>query len=154
LLFNHSHRVFFWANELVRKQKEQADAELRFICAAFHDLGPLKNFGSIADRFEVDGAKAVRQFLEHRRVPPLKVQVAWDAISLHTTPGITAYKSLEVECLYDNVPLDVLGIAYEMFLEVLKQERWRITKDRLRTRYCKGILGRLRTKGRYDRGYP
>jgi hypothetical protein len=45
LLFNHSHRVFFWA--------EYFDVELLFICAAFHDLGlkpcPIKfvdSFGS------------------------------------------------------------------------------------------------------------
>src|SRR3984893_15982247 len=39
LLFNHSHRVFFWANELGRQAGERFDAELLFICAAFHDLG-------------------------------------------------------------------------------------------------------------------
>src|ERR1700722_2542333 len=39
LLFNHSHRVFFWANELGRQTGEKFDVELLFICAAFHDLG-------------------------------------------------------------------------------------------------------------------
>src|SRR3979490_294997 len=42
LLFNHSHRVFFWANELGRQTRESFDAELPFVCAAFHDLGLLK----------------------------------------------------------------------------------------------------------------
>ena len=38
LLFNHSHRVFFWANELGRRAGYTFDAELLFVCAAFHDL--------------------------------------------------------------------------------------------------------------------
>ena len=68
LLFNHSHRVFFWANELGRQAGEPFDAELLFVCAAFHDLGLLKKFSSADDRFEVDSANAVRQFLEHHDV--------------------------------------------------------------------------------------
>jgi hypothetical protein len=60
LLFNHSHRVFLWANELGQQTGEQFDAELLFVCAAFHDLGLLKKFSSDDDRFEVDSANAVR----------------------------------------------------------------------------------------------
>lgn len=115
LLFNHSHRVFFWANELGHQTGEKFDAELLFICAAFHDLGLLQKFSSEQDRFEVDGANAVRQFLEQHDVPAERIQVAWDAIALHTTPGIVAYKPIEVELLYSGVGLDVLGIGYETF---------------------------------------
>jgi hypothetical protein len=122
LLFNHSHRVFFWANELGRQTGAHFDAELLFICAAFHDFGLLKKFSSDHDRFEVDGANAVRQFLEHHEVPDARIQVAWDAISLHTTPGIAAYKPLEVELLYNGVGLDVLGIGYEHFPEELRKK--------------------------------
>src|SRR5437660_3077513 len=68
LLFNHSHRVFFWANELDRQTGERFDVELLFVCAAFHDLGLLKKFSSTADRFEVDSANAARQFLEHHGI--------------------------------------------------------------------------------------
>lgn len=115
LLLNHSHRVFFWADELGRQSGQSYDAELLFICAAFHDLGLLKRFSSETDRFEVDGANAVRQFLEHHNVPSTRIQTAWDAIALHTTPGIAAYKPLEVELLYNGVGLDVLGIGYNDF---------------------------------------
>src|ERR1700754_2279839 len=113
LLFNHSHRVFFWANEQGRQAGQQFDAELLFVCAAFHDLGLLKKFSSEGDRFEVDSANAVRQLLEHHGVPNDRIQTAWDAIALHTTPGIAAYKPIEVELLYNGVGLDVLGIGYE-----------------------------------------
>jgi len=120
LLFNHSHRVFFWASEMGRQTRQKFDVELVFICAAFHDLGLLKKFSSATDRFEVDSANAVRQFLEHHGVPNARIQTAWDAISLHTTPGIAAYKPLEVELLYNGVGLDVLGIGYDGFPEDLR----------------------------------
>jgi len=122
LLFNHSHRVFFWANEMGRRTGQGFDVELLFVCAAFHDLGLLKRFSSEGDRFEVDGANAARQFLERHGVPDTRVQTAWDAISLHTTPGIAAYKPIEVELLYDGVGLDVLGIGYEAFPSAVREE--------------------------------
>jgi hypothetical protein len=122
LLFNHSHRVFFWANELGRQTGEPFDVEILFVCAAFHDLGLLKKFSSAADRFEVDSANAVRLFLEHHGVPDTRIQTAWDAISLHTTPGITQYKQLEVELLFNGVGLDVPGIGYETFPEDLRKK--------------------------------
>ena len=43
VLINHSHRVFFWANEMGREDRS-LHVELVFICAAFHDFGLLKEF--------------------------------------------------------------------------------------------------------------
>src|SRR3984957_18184980 len=122
VLINHSHRVFFWANEMGRQTGQKFDVELVFVCAAFHDFGLLKKFSSADDRFEVDGANAVRQFLEHHGVPDTRIQTAWDAISLHTTPGIGQYKQLEVELLFNGVGLDVPGIGYEIFPEDLRKK--------------------------------
>src|SRR6202021_1390869 len=122
VLINHSHRVFFWANEMGRQTGQKFDAELLFICAAFHDLGLLKKFSSKTDRFEVDSANAVRQFLEHHQVSTARIQTAWDAIALHTTPGIAAYKPVEVELLYNGVGLDVLGIGYQEFPEDVRKK--------------------------------
>ena len=81
-----------------------------------------QNYQFATHRFGVDSANAGRQFLEHNDVPPARIQVAWDAISLHTTPGIAAYKPLEVELLYNGVGLDVLGIGYEHFPEDLRKK--------------------------------
>ena len=64
VLINHSHRVFFWANEMGRQTGQKFDVELVFVCAAFHDFGLLKKFSSADDRFEVDGANAERIALE------------------------------------------------------------------------------------------
>jgi hypothetical protein len=92
------------------------------VCASFHDLGLLKKFSSAEDCFEVDSANAVRQFLEHHGVPDVRIQTARDAIALHTTPGIAAYKPLEVELLYNGVGLDVLGIGYENLPSDLREK--------------------------------
>ena len=115
VLINHSHRVFFWAQDLGRRAGQPYDVELMFICAAFHDLGLVKPFRTQDDRFEVDSANAVRQFLDLHGIPHTRIQTAWDAISLHTTPGIAAYKPIEVELLYNGVGMDSLGIGYESF---------------------------------------
>jgi hypothetical protein len=115
VLINHSHRVFFWAQDLGRRAGKPYDVELMFIAAAFHDLGLVEPFRTQDDRFEVDSANAVRQFLDLHGVPHTRTQTAWDAISLHTTPGIAAYKPLEVELLYYGVAMDSLGVGYESF---------------------------------------
>jgi hypothetical protein len=122
LLFNHSHRVFFWAEEQGKRTGQKFDVELLFVSAAFHDLGLLEKFSSEDDRFEVDSANAVRQFLEHHEVSEPRIQTAWDAIALHTTPGIAAYKPIEVELLYNGIGLDVLGIGYESFPEDVRDK--------------------------------
>jgi hypothetical protein len=147
LLFNHSHRVFFWANELGRQTGEKFDVELLFVCAAFHDLGLLKKFSSTADRFEVDSANAARQFLEHHGIPETRIQTAWDAISLHTTPGIGQYKQLEVELLFNGVGLDVLGIGYETFPEDLRKKVVaRFPRVNFKEEIAKAFLGGFESK--------
>jgi hypothetical protein len=110
------------ASRKARSVWQKFDAELLFVCAAFHDLGLLKKFRSENDRFEVDSANAARQFLEHHDIPNARIQVAWDAISCHTTPGLAAYKPLEQELLYNGVALDVLGVGYETFPEDVRKK--------------------------------
>jgi len=153
LLFNHSHRVFFWANELGRQTGDRFDVELLFVCAAFHDLGLLKKFSSTADRFEVDSANAARQFLEHHGIPETRIQTAWDAISLHTSPGIGQYKQLEVELLFNGVGLDVLGIGYETFPEDLRKEVVaRFPRVYFKEEIAKAFLGGFESKTRSTEG--
>src|SRR5918912_728148 len=108
LLFNHSVRVYLFAAELGRRQGLRFDAELLYVAAAFHDLGLTEKFSSQDERFEVDGANAARQFLTAHDVDQEQVQTVWEAIALHTTPGITHHMRPEVALLYSGVGLDVL----------------------------------------------
>jgi HD domain len=122
LLFNHSMRVYLFAAEQGRQQKLGFDPELLYVAAAFHDLGLTKQFSSPNDRFEVDGANAARQFLTAHNVPQEQVQTAWEAIALHTTPGVTQYMRPEVSLLYSGVGLDVLGRGFEQFPADLREK--------------------------------
>ena len=122
LLFNHSIRVYLFAAEQGREKKLRFDSELLYVAAAFHDFGLIKKFSSPDQRFEVDGANAVRQFLTAHNVPEERVQIAWEAIALHTTPGVTPYMRPEIALLYSGVGLDVLGKGFDQFPSELRNE--------------------------------
>src|SRR5689334_5613034 len=122
LLFNHSIRVYLFAAEQGRQRKLRFDPELLYIAAAFHDLGLTRNFSSTDERFEVDGANAARQFLAAHDVPEDQVRTVWEAIALHTTPGITHHMQPEVALLYTGVGLDVLGRGFDQFPADVREE--------------------------------
>jgi hypothetical protein len=122
LLFNHSIRVYLFAAEQGRQQKLRFDTELLYVAAAFHDLGLIKKFSSQNERFEVDGANAARQFLTAHNISEHQVQTVWEAIALHTTPGIPRYMRPEVALLNSGVLLDVLGMGFDPFPAELREE--------------------------------
>jgi len=113
LLFNHSIRVYLFAAEQGRQQKLRFDPELLYVASAFHDFGLIKKFSSQNERFEVDGANAARQFLTAHNVPEEQVQTAWEAIALHTTPGVTSYMRPEEALPYPGVAPAVLSTAFD-----------------------------------------
>lgn len=137
LLYNHSNRVFLFAAEQGRQQKLGFDPELLYVSAAFHDLGLMKQYSSKTERFEVDGANAVRQFLASHQIPEEKVQTAWEAIALHTTPGVTQYMRPEVALLFTGVGLDVLGEGFDAFPSQLRDS---IVATYPRTDFKDGIV--------------
>jgi len=122
LLFNHSIRVYLFAAGQGRQRNLHFDPELLYVAAAFHDFGLIKKFSSPDQRFEVDGANAARQFLTAHEVPEEQVEIAWAAIALHTTPGVTQYMRPEVALLYSGVGLDVLGKGFDQFPSGLRDE--------------------------------
>jgi HD superfamily phosphodiesterase len=113
LLFDHSLRVFVFGALYGRRLGLTYDPELLYVGALFHDLGLVEGHRSAHDRFEVDGANAARAFLERNGVPADAVRVVWDAIALHTTPGIPQHKEAEVALVTAGVELDVLGLGYD-----------------------------------------
>ena len=46
----------------------------------------------------------------------------WEAIALHTTPGITQHMQPEVALLYSGVGLDVLGRGFDQFPPELREQ--------------------------------
>jgi HD domain len=137
LLFNHSVRVYLFAAEQGRQRHLRFDPEHLYIAAAFHDLGLIRKFSSPDERFEVDGANAARQFLHAHDIAEDQVQAVWEAIALHTTPGIPKYMRPEVALLNSGVLLDVLGVGLDQFPAELREE---IVARYPRTNFKKGFL--------------
>ena len=115
LLFNHSSRVYYFSAATGKRKRLKFDAELLYISAMFHDMGLTPRHSSVADRFEVDGANAAREFLRQHRISQQDIDTVWTAIALHTTPGIPQYMHPVVALLTNGVEMDVLGIAYSEF---------------------------------------
>ena len=113
LLYNHSLRVYSFGALQGDRLGLRYDRELLYIGAMFHDIGLVEGHRSAHDRFEVDGANAARDFLVAHGLEAEAVRVVWDAIALHTTPGIPQHKEPEVALVTAGVELDVLGFGYD-----------------------------------------
>jgi hypothetical protein len=117
LLFNHSSRVYYFGALAGQRRGLKFDAELLYAGAMFHDIGLTPAYSSDADRFEVDGANAARNFLRRYHIPEQHLDHVWTAIALHTTPGIPHYMHPVVALLTAGVEMDVLGIDYASFTD-------------------------------------
>jgi hypothetical protein len=137
LLYNHSNRVYLFAAEQGRQKQLRFDPELLYVSAAFHDLGLLSEYSSETERFEVDGANAARLFLTSHGIPVETAQTAWEAIALHTTPGVTQYMKPEVSLLFTGVGLDVLGEGFDDFPADLREQ---IVTEYSRDNFKEGIV--------------
>ena len=122
LLFNHSTRVFLFGALTGQRQQLQYDPELLYIGAMFHDMGLVPAYSSKNDRFEVDGANAARTFLTGYGIGESDIEQVWDAIALHTTPGIPQHKKPVVALVTAGVEMDVLGLAYSDFTEAQRNQ--------------------------------
>ena len=116
LLFNHSSRVYYFAALAGQRRGLKFDAELLYAGAMFHDIGLVPAYSS-ADRFEVDGANAARDFLGRHNISVEDMDHVWTAIALHTTPGIPQYMHPVVALVTAGVEMDVLGIDYASFTD-------------------------------------
>jgi hypothetical protein len=115
LLFHHSTRVYLFGALTGQRKRLTYDPELLYVGAMFHDIGLTEGYRQSQLRFEVDGANAARAFLRSYGVPEASVELVWDAIALHTTPGIPELKKPEVALVTAGVEMDCLGFAYGQF---------------------------------------
>ena len=122
LLFHHSNRVFLFGALTGQRKNLRVDLELLYIGAMFHDMGLQPPYASTHERFEVDGANAAAGFMRARGIDERDVEDVWDAIALHTTPGIPRHKRPVVALVTAGVEMDVLGIAYEAFTPEQRHE--------------------------------
>ncbi|PUZ27938.1 phosphohydrolase [Chitinophaga parva] len=122
LLYNHSLRTFVFAALHGKQHNIRYDAELLYVSSMFHDLGLTAHYRSDDKRFEVDGANAAREFVRSHGLPPQSLQLVWDAVALHTSPGIAEYKEPEVALLNYGVALDMVGKGYDHLTDQQREE--------------------------------
>jgi HD domain len=92
-VFNHSARVFLHARAF-RSHAVVADRDapplpmdLFLVACLFHDAGTAESHNGPA-RFEVEGADAAQRFLAGHGRSGREIDMVWEAIALHTSPGI------------------------------------------------------------------
>jgi len=122
LLFHHSTRVYLFGALTGQRRELTFDPELLYIGAMFHDIGLTEAHRHSHERFEVDGANAARDFMRRHQLPEASIELVWDAIALHTTPGIPQHKKPEVALVTAGVEMDVLGLAYEAFPDAQREQ--------------------------------
>jgi hypothetical protein len=137
LLYNHSLRVYSFGALQGNRRGLKYDPELLFIGAMFHDIGLVEGHRSAHDRFEVDGANAAREFLNAHGVAPDAVRIVWDAIALHTTPGVPEHKEPEVALVTAGVELDVLGFGYD---DIVAEDREAVLAAYPRVNFKESII--------------
>ncbi|MET0699590.1 MAG: HD domain-containing protein [Mycobacterium sp.] len=87
-IYRHSVRTFLLGREAARRNGEtDLDVESLCLAALFHDAGTADRYDGPA-RFEIEGADAAATFLTERGWSAAAVDPIWEAIALHTTPGI------------------------------------------------------------------
>lgn len=115
LLFHHSLRCYFWAALAGKRAALTFDSELLYAAALFHDLGLTARYRDSQLRFEVDGANGARDFLRGHGLSEGDIETVWNAIALHTTPGIPEFMRPEIALLQAGAGMDVAGRGYEQF---------------------------------------
>ncbi len=87
-ILNHSIRTYRHALCVAAESlvTDYAGEELWIACL-LHDLGTAPAYDA-GQRFEVDGADGARRLLAEWGMPPDAQRRVWEAIALHTSPGI------------------------------------------------------------------
>ncbi|VVQ18546.1 hypothetical protein PS914_06175 [Pseudomonas fluorescens] len=115
LLFSHSTRVYFWAALIGQRKGLVFNPELLYVASMFHDIGLTSKYQKSQLRFEVDGANAARDFLRRHSIGEGDVEKVWNAIALHTTPGIPEHMHPEIALVQAGAGMDVAGRGFEQF---------------------------------------
>jgi ketosteroid isomerase-like protein len=124
-IVNHGIRSYVFARAHAARRGLRPgtdyDDELVFLSCILHNIG-LSEAGNGEQRFEVDGADTAAAFLRQHGVEERRVAIAWDAIALHTSPGIANRKATEVAMTQAGIATDVIGAGREQLPAGLADE--------------------------------
>lgn len=117
LIYHHSRRVYLFGSMQSRRLGITPDPELLYIAAMFHDTGLVDPYRTAAQRFEMDGADAARDFLTRHHVDGNHADIVWAAIALHTTPEVPYKMHPVIAATTAGVETDVLGLNFDAITE-------------------------------------
>lgn len=118
---NHSFRSYLFAmliagHEGIRPGTD-FDPELLFLACVLHDLGT-SPAAPARQRFELDGADMAADLMAGHGFGAREVDLVWEAIALHTSPGIPERRGPIADLTRRGVGLDFGRAA-----EIVPQER-------------------------------
>ncbi|MEV5320938.1 HD domain-containing protein [Streptomyces sp. NPDC052687] len=106
---NHSVRSALFARLRADHQGAEPgrdyDPELLFLACVLHDIG-LTRAGDRHQRFEVDGADTAAEFLTAQGLPAADVDAVWEAIALHTSPGVAERRGILCALVHQGTGMD------------------------------------------------
>ena len=117
LLFHHSMRCYCWGALAGHRTGSTFDPELLYTACMFHDIGLTARYEDSQLRFEVDGANAARDFLRGQGISERDIETVWNAVALHTTPGIPQFMRPEIALVQAGAGMDVAGRGYDQFTD-------------------------------------
>jgi hypothetical protein len=121
LLFHHSARVYCWGALTGKRMGLTFDPELLYVASMFHDIGLTAHYETSQRRFEVDGANAARDFLRSHGISESDIETVWNAVALHTTPGVPEFMRPEIALLQAGAGMDVAGRGYDQFADAQRK---------------------------------
>ena len=108
-IYHHTVRSYLFARELAAVDgPHDVDDELLFLACVLHDLGAT-DYANGDQRFEVDGADAAARFLRDQGVDDARVATVWNAIALHTSPGLAHRFGVIAGTAQRGIAADVVG---------------------------------------------
>ena len=111
-LFNHAMRSWLFAEAIGRTQGIDYDHEVVAIGTILHDIGLTAGVTG-PNRFEVNGADAVRSFIADRGLSNRRAQLIWDLVALNSTPSLALHKEPEVAIGTMGIGLDFGGFGLD-----------------------------------------
>ena len=112
---NHSIRSYLFATLLAEHEGLKAstdfDADLLFYACILHDLGTSASAPG-KQRFEAEGADMAAEFLTGHGYGTRETDAVWEAIALHTSPGIAERRGVLAYLTRSGVGAD-FGIGVE-----------------------------------------
>lgn len=107
-ILNHSVRVFRIAEWLAQSSHSDwahGKRSFLFVACILHDIGCASRYDG-PQRFEVEGADAAVKYLRQHKTAGSDVHEVWQAIALHTSPGIAERISVLARFVRQAVLID------------------------------------------------